>query len=141
MARVTRGVDTLVRRPEEHTVSQRAGRPRTADSRSAQPPGHEADSPVQIPPRGWWQVTRRAFAECKADHVPMLAGGVAFFAFLAVFPALIAALTLYGLVADPGEVARQVEGLARAPPPDAPPLIAHQLRAVAPPSGGGLGLG
>ena len=27
---------------------------------SAHPPGHEAESPTQIPPCGWWQVTRRA---------------------------------------------------------------------------------
>jgi membrane protein len=141
VARATRGVDIPVRRPEEHTVSQQAGRPCTADSRSAQPPGHEADTPVQIPPRGWWQVTRRAFAESKADHVPMLAGGVAFFAFLAVFPALIAALTLYGLVADPAQVARQVEELAAALPRDAQPLIAEQLGAVVASSDGALGVG
>jgi len=35
-------------------------------------------------------VAKRAFRESSADNVPMRAGGVAFFAFLAVFPALIA---------------------------------------------------
>jgi membrane protein len=122
-------------------VSQQPGHAQATESQAAQPPGHEADSPVQIPPRGWWQVTRRAFAESKADHVPMLAGGVAFFAFLAVFPALIAALTLYGLVADPEQVARQVEGLAGALPRDAQPLITEQLGAVVASSEGTLGLG
>ena len=55
------------------------------------------------------QVLRRAFAEARADDVPVLAGGVAFFAFLALFPALLAALNLYGLVADPSEVGEQVQ--------------------------------
>jgi membrane protein len=96
---------------------------------------------MQIPPRGWWQVTRRAFKESKADHVPMLAGGVAFFAFLAVFPALIASLTLYGLVADPAQVARQVEALAAALPQDARPLVADRLRDVTASSDGALGIG
>ena len=73
------------------------------------PAGHEAETPVQIPARGWWQVTRRAFAESSDDNVSILAGGVAFFAFLAIFPAIIAAMTLYGLVADPAQVAEQVE--------------------------------
>jgi membrane protein len=122
-------------------VSQQTDRDRTADRRSAPPPGREADTPVQIPPRGWWQVTRRAFAESRTDHVPMLAGGVAFFAFLAVFPALIAALTLYGLVADPAEVAREVEGLAAALPRETQPLIAGQLGAVVASSNGALGIG
>jgi membrane protein len=105
------------------------------------PPGGEAETPTQIPPRGWWQVTRRAFRESSADNVPMLAGGVAFFAFLAVFPALIAALTLYGLVADPAQVTRQVEGLAGALPQQTQPLISEQLGAVAASSGGALGIG
>ena len=56
--------------------------------------GEEASSPTQIPARGWWQVIRRSMKESSADNVPMLAGGVAFFAYLAVLPAIIAALTL-----------------------------------------------
>jgi len=117
--------------------AQQPGRAQTVESH----PGREADTPMQIPPRGWWQVTRRAFAESKADHVPILAAGVAFFAFLAVFPALIAGLTLYGLVADPAQVAEQVETLAGALPQDARPLITDQLAAVVASSDGALGIG
>jgi hypothetical protein len=70
-------------------------------------PGEQAVAPTQIPPTGWWQVTRRAFSESTSDNVGILAGGVAFFAFLAIPPALIAGLTLYGIVADPQTVARR----------------------------------
>jgi membrane protein len=108
---------------------------------NAAPPGREAQTPTQIPPRGWWQVTRRAFAESKADHVPMLAGGVAFFAFLALFPALIATLTIYGLVSDPAEVAAQVEGLTATLPQETQPLLAEQLGAVVASSDRALGIG
>jgi membrane protein len=104
------------------------------------PLGQEAETPAQIPPRGWWQVVRRALKESSADHVPMLAGGVAFFAFLALFPALIAAITLYGLIADPGEVAGQVESLAGALPQETQPLIIDQLNSVVSTSGGALGV-
>jgi membrane protein len=71
----------------------------------------------------------------------MLAGGVAFFAFLAVFPALIAAVTIYGLVADPAQVAAQVESLAGTLPQAAQPLIADQMNAVVASSSGALGVG
>jgi membrane protein len=71
----------------------------------------------------------------------MLAAGVAFFAFLAIPPALIAALTLYGLVADPQTVARQMQGLAGSLPREAQPLIADQLNAVVSGSNGALSLG
>jgi membrane protein len=93
-------------------------------------PGERAETPTQIPPAGWWQILRRAFKQSNADNVPMLAGGVAFFAFLAVFPSLIAALTLYGLVADPAGVARQLEALSAALPAEARQLITDQLAAV-----------
>ena len=76
-------------------------------------------------------MTRRAFAESTADNVGILAGGVAFFAFLAIPPALIAGLTLYGIVADPQTVARQVQALAGSLPREAQPLIADQLNTLA----------
>jgi membrane protein len=103
--------------------------------------GQEAETPTQIPPRGWWQVVRRAFKEGSDDHVPMLAGGVAYFAFLAIFPALIAAITLYGLIADPAEVADQVRSLAGMLPQETQPLIVNQLNSLVSTSGGALGVG
>src|SRR5262245_30463414 len=52
-------------------------------------PGAHAERPSQIPARGWKQVAKRGWAEAKADQVPLLGAGVAFFAFLALFPAVI----------------------------------------------------
>jgi membrane protein len=113
----------------------------TDDSRRLGPPGRHAEKPTHIPAKGWWQVTRRALKESSADHVPMLAAGVAFFAFLAVFPALIAAITLYGLIAEPSQVAQQVQDLAGALPRETQPLIADQLNAVVSSSTGTLSIG
>lgn len=110
-------------------------------TRTRPAPGEHAEKPVQIPPRGWLQVTRRAVAEARADNVPVLAGGVAFFAFLSLFPALIAALNIYGLVADPAQVARQMQSLTGLLPASAQPLIVDQLNAVATSSNGALGVG
>lgn len=104
-------------------------------------PGREAEKPTKIPPRGWWQVVRRAFKESSADNVSMLAGGVAFFAFLAIPPAIIAALTLYGLFADPATVAQQVEALAAALPAETQPLVSGLLNSLTAPGGRVLGIG
>lgn len=114
---------------------------RSTQERTGRPPGDDAETPAQIPARGWLQVIKRAFAEGKTDNVPILAGGVAFFAFLALFPAIIAALTLYGLVADPATVAGQVSSLAEGLPETARPLVVDQLNSVASGSGGALGIG
>ena len=47
--------------------------------------------------------------------MPIIGGGVAFFGFLAIFPALIALISIYGLVASPATVADQVDNLAEEP--------------------------
>jgi len=111
------------------------------EMRAEQLAGGQAETPLQIPPRGWWQVVKRAFQESSADNVPMLAGGVAFFAFLAVFPALIAALTLYGLVAHPAQVAQQMQSLTGVLPAATRQIITEQLTAVTGSSGGTLTVG
>lgn len=63
--------------------------------------GTDADKPTEIPARGWLQILKRAWAEGKEDNISLLAAGVAFFGFLALFPALIASLTIYGLLVSP----------------------------------------
>ena len=54
-----------------------------------------AQQPAQIRMRGWIQVAKRSWKRAKANQVPLLAAGVAFYAFLAVFPALIAIVSIY----------------------------------------------
>jgi membrane protein len=89
-------------------------------------PGEDAEKPTEIPPRGWLQVVKRGWAEAKADQVPLLGAGVAFFAFLALFPAIIALVTLYGLFADPSAIADQVNSLT-ALPQEVRQLIVDQI--------------
>jgi membrane protein len=101
-------------------------------------PGMHAEKPTQIPARGWKQIVKRAWAEHNADNMPIIGGGVAFFAFLAIFPALIATISIYGLVASPETVARQVEDLSAQLPASAADLIADQLTSITRNSGGAL---
>ena len=70
--------------------------------------GREAERPGQIPPRGWSSILRRVMAEVKEDNVTLLAAGVAFYAMLAIFPAIIPGVTVSGLVADPSQEEAQV---------------------------------
>jgi membrane protein len=104
-------------------------------------PGIDATSPTQIPARGWKQILKRAWAENNADNMPIIAGGVAFFGFLAVFPALIAIISIYGLVASPADAAKQVEGFSSNLPSSAKDLISTQLANITSNSGGALTFG
>jgi membrane protein len=104
-------------------------------------PGVDADKPTEIPVAGWKQIVKRALREAKDDNVPLLAAGVAFFLFLALFPGLIAGITLYGLVADPAQVQQQITDLTRALPQESATLISQQLTDVTSGSERALGIG
>jgi membrane protein len=104
-------------------------------------PGVSADKPTGIPWRGWKQIVKRAWAENKADNMPIIAGGVAFFGFLSIFPTLIAMISIYGLVASPDTVSSEVGTLAKNLPHSAADLIATQLKNITSNSSGSLSVG
>lgn len=103
--------------------------------------GAHAETPAEIPRRGWVQIVKRAWKEAKSDQVPLLAAGVAFYSFLALFPTMIAAVLIYGLVRDPDDVRQQVDQLSATLPSDAASLLTTQLEALTSTSSGSLGLG
>jgi len=66
----------------------------------------------------------------RAHNLTLVAAGVAFYAFLALVPALIAFISLYGLAADPQDVRRQVHDLASALPNEVQRFLTFQLRSI-----------
>ncbi len=90
----------------------------------------KAERPTEIPAHGWIQVAKRGWREAKADQVPLLAAGVAFYAFLAIFPALIAVVSIYGLFADPSTIANQLNSLTATLPDEAAQVITDQVTAL-----------
>jgi membrane protein len=111
---------------------------RGADSQAA--PGAQADSPAQIPAKGWFQITKRSVKEVGEDNLTLIAGGIAYSWFLSLFPMLIAAVSIYGLVVDPAQVQQQVDSIAGGLPKAAQSLIATQLTSITSTSGGGMSL-
>jgi membrane protein len=103
----------------------------TTTQEQVEVPGGKADKPTEIPARGWLQVAKRGWKEAKADQVPLLAAGVAFYAFLAIFPALIAIVSLYGLFADPATITSQLNSLTSALPEQAKQVITDQVTMLA----------
>ena len=81
--------------------------------------------------RDWRDVLGRAALDMGDDAAPLLSAGVAFYMFLSVFPALLAALTVYGLVSDPGQLEVQVTSTLTAVPGEARGLLTEQAHALA----------
>jgi membrane protein len=112
------------------TTDSRTDEERKAKEQGGGVPGGDAMRPTDIPPKGWFQVAKRGWKEAKADQVPLLSAGVAYYAFLAIFPALIALVSIYGLVADPATIAAQINSIGSALPQDARKLITDQVNAL-----------
>jgi membrane protein len=106
-----------------------------AEDSARRAPGSDAEKPQDIPRQGWLQIIKRAWAQTTEDQVPLLGAGVAFFAFLALFPSLIALVLAYGLFADPGTIATQIDSLGSALPAEVKELIIAQLTAQSAKSG------
>ena len=103
--------------------------------------GRRADSPTDIPKEGWKQVALRVKDEVKDDNVALMAGGVVFYTMLALFPAIVAAITLWGLLADPATIQSQVQSFVSGLPEGAANLVTEQVKSATSGSDSALGWG
>jgi membrane protein len=99
-----------------------------ATASPAPPPAAEHTVPGRIP--GWIEVLRDTLAASLSDRVSLTAAGCAFYATLALFPAITILISIYGLAFNPWNVEPQLHALQELLPPPAFELIAdrvHQL--------------
>ncbi|HYZ26031.1 MAG TPA: YihY/virulence factor BrkB family protein [Geminicoccaceae bacterium] len=103
--------------------------------------GRSAERPSEIPAPGWRDILWRVWAQIGQDNVSIIAAGVAFYAILAVFPAITAFVSLFGLFADPAAVQEQFANLEGMIPAEAWTLLNDQLSAVLSAEAQSLGIG
>ncbi len=103
--------------------------------------GYRAESPREIPKSGWKDVFTRVKNQLSTDNIDIVSAGVAFYFFLAVFPAIAALVSIYGLVTDPGQVEQQMNQLTAVLPEQAHQMLSERLHSVASQSGQTLGWG
>ncbi len=87
------------------------------------------------------QYLLRLFQNIEEDYIGLLAAGVAFYFFMAVFPALAALISLYGLFSDPQFVGQQLENLENFLPRESLNILSEQAKSIASSGSAALGLG
>ncbi len=92
--------------------------------------GRLAARPHQIPWAGWKRVLRRTATEVITDRISLVAAGCAFYATLALFPAISMIISIYGLVFDPATVEPQLAQLRDLLPPSAFSLISDRVHVL-----------
>ncbi|MDQ2801493.1 MAG: YihY/virulence factor BrkB family protein [Pseudomonadota bacterium] len=133
-----------VGRPRGREVAEPKDRPAKqaeASSGADAARGREAEHPQQIPLAGWKDVIVRAWRDTGEKQLSLIAGGVTYYVLLALFPGLAALVSIYGLVADPKEVERQINSMSGLLPGDAKNLIGAELHQLVSASSGALSFG
>lgn len=103
--------------------------------------GRSARSPITIPASGWKDIPGRTYTQIGDDRLLAVAAGAAFYMLLALFPALTALVSLYGLVADPAMINNHLSLLQGVMPDEAIAIITEQITRLTQASPGALGIG
>jgi membrane protein len=99
-----------------------------------------AAAPTDVPARGWIDVARNVWRNIGKNRVVAVAAGLTFYAILAIFPAITALVSIYGLFADPGAIQGQLKHMEGVLPEGAISVIGGQAQRIAAQGHGTLGL-
>jgi membrane protein len=141
LARVTAAVARRAKRP--FGVKQSSEEPPDLELLRARQPGRgrHATHPLQIPWRGWRDIFWRTYAEMQSDRLLSISGGVAFFVLLAIFPAITALVSAYGLFFNASAIANNFALLDDVVPDNVLGIVHEQASRIAANSGRALSIG
>ncbi|HEX2558473.1 YihY/virulence factor BrkB family protein, partial [Phenylobacterium sp.] len=112
-------------RPKPRGLSQPHDAPLEANR------GRAAEGPSEIPPAGWKDILWRTWREFMRDNIPLVASGIAFAGVMALFPALAAFVSLYGIFADVAAAREHLAILTGFVPADILTFIGEQMVRIA----------
>jgi membrane protein len=101
--------------------------------------GRDAESPSDIPAKGWKDILWRVYGNVSDHRILALAAGMTYYSILAIFPALAALVAIYGLFTDPASIAKHLDVVSGFIPGGAAEVAREQLTRVASKGGSTLG--
>jgi membrane protein len=103
--------------------------------------GRTAESPWQISWRGWKDILWRTYQEFQDDRLLAISAGVVFFALLALFPAVTAIVSLYGLFAEPATISEHIGIINTFAPDQLVSIVEEQIKRLVARDNAQLGFG
>jgi membrane protein len=101
--------------------------------------GRAAGSPTEIPAKGWKDIVWRSYEEMNKDRILAVAAGVTYFGLLALFPAITALVSMYGLFADAATINDHLTAMSGFLPGGALDVIGDQVKRITAQGEGTLG--
>ncbi len=85
--------------------------------------GNHENKPSDFDGSDWKDIAKRVKEQLREDHLQITAAGIAFYFFLALFPAMAAFVSLYSMWMDPAQIQEHLESLRNIMPGKAHELI------------------
>jgi membrane protein len=102
---------------------------------------HDTKASLHMPLRDWAHILRRTWTDIGRKDLSLVAAGVTYYLLVALFPALAALVSVYGLVENPAGMTNDVQSLSGILPPSIVTLTGDELRQLVSASSGSLSLG
>jgi len=103
--------------------------------------GRRAANPAQIPVKGWKDILWRTYNQIGEDRLLAVAAGAVFYMLLALFPAVTALVSLYGLFTDPSVINEHLSLLGGVMPGGAIDIVREQVTRLTETGKNALGFG
>src|SRR5262245_17090501 len=103
--------------------------------------GRGATNPIEISKLGWRDVLWRTYEQVQEDRILSIAAGVVFYGLLALFPAVTALVSLYGLFAQSSSIQDHLAFLSTLMPAAVVTIVNEQIARVASKGNAQLGFG
>ena len=119
-------------KPDPDQRNAEASSPETNPAHAATHPGRgrRSKDPFTIPWAGWKDILWRTYPRIDDDRLLATAAGVVFFGLLAIFPAITALVSFYGIFADPSTISANLQTLAMMLPDGTFQIIEDQVARV-----------
>jgi membrane protein len=142
---VVYGVERAYRQSSRSVESAQAARQTGTPISSGLHPrserGRRASTPLEIPSKGWKDILWRVYGQLQEDRLFAVAAGVVFYMLLALFPAITALVSVYGLFTDPSLINQHLSMLQNVVPQTVIEIIRAQVTRLAQTSHNALSLG
>ncbi|WP_283710491.1 YihY/virulence factor BrkB family protein [Pseudoalteromonas prydzensis] len=92
--------------------------------------GFTANKPTDIPLLGWWDICKRVYHSLSQDNLSFVAAGVAFYALLAIFPALAACVSVYAYFTSAADISEHISKFITLLPPSSREILMQQVLEV-----------
>jgi membrane protein len=111
-------------------ASPRSGDVKQDDQAAEDGRGRHASSPWEIPWAGWKDILWRTYARIGDDRLLAVAAGVVFYGLLAIFPAITALVSLYGLFAKASTISEHLSLASGVLPAGGMEIIQEQINRI-----------